>query len=398
MIKKVIAIIMLFSLAVSFESEYSVKAQNGFFTESEPAVTFSPEPAATPSLGPVATPSPEPVATSSPEPTSAASLPPVRTEKPKVTAKPKITAKPKHTKKPKPTAKPKPTPHVVPLKKVTGVELLRYSTNAVRVTWKKQRKAKYYRVYYSKRKKGGYHLAGMTKDTDYLVKRLKNKKTYRFYVQACKQKKKALSDSKPSKIRRMTMKKYRRKIIFAGDSICEGIGYGWAFPRMHSSAEKKTVAYRGLNTITFHTKRVFHGQTGLQRVISEKPYRVYMMLGLNEISYRTSEQILAEYKDLVKSIRLSCPKTDIVLCAISPVTRAENASHPGMSQIPGFNKKLSLMAKKLKMKYFDYTGFLKDSSGHLKAEYAAGDGYHWQSSAYVKFGTIVGKFEKSLEK
>lgn len=56
------------------------------------------------------------------------------------------------------------------------------------------------------------------------------------------------------------------------------------------------------------------------------------------------------------------------------------------------------MAKKMKMKYFDYTAFLKDSGGYLKAQYAEGDGYHWKAPAYVKFGTIVGKYDKSLDR
>lgn len=58
------------------------------------------------------------------------------------------------------------------------------------------------------------------------------------------------------------MKKYQRKVVFAGDSICEGIAYEGGFPTMHLDAKKKVVAYRGLNTVTFHTKRIFKGRTG----------------------------------------------------------------------------------------------------------------------------------------
>lgn len=68
-----------------------------------------------------------------------------------------------------------------------------------------------------------------------------------------------------------------------------------------------------------------------------------------------------------------------------------------MRQIPIFNKKLKKLAKKLGVRYFDYTAFLKDSGGYLKAQYASGDGYHWKPAAYVKFGTITGKFDKELD-
>ena len=290
-----------------------------------------------------------------------------------------------------------PTPEVKKWKKVSGVKLFRYSTHAVKVTWNKHKKANYYRVYYAK-KNGKYYLAGVTKNTHLLVKKLKNHTTYSFYVQACEKKTLSPSDSVPSKTRQMKMKTYQRKIIFAGDSICQGVGYGQAFPQMHSSAKKKTVAYRGLNTVTFHTKRIFNGRTGLQKVVDERPYRVYMMLGMNEIHYRKTSLMIAEYKDMIDYIRKASPNTDIVLCAISPVTRAERARHTGMWQIPVFNKKLKKLAKKVHANYLDYTDFLKDSGGYLKAQYAEGDGYHWKASAYTQFGKVVGKYDKALDR
>ena len=186
------------------------------------------------------------------------SLEPEESAEPLGTPEPTKTPKPTETPEPKET----PKPQVPSLKKVSGVKLVRYSSSAVKVTWKKHKKAKYYRVYYSKKKAGKYQLAGVTKEQHFLVTKLKNKKTYYFYVQACQKKKASLSDSAPSKKAHMTMKTYKRKIIFAGDSICQGVGYGQAFPAMHSSAEKKTVAYKGLNTITFHTKRIFTGKPG----------------------------------------------------------------------------------------------------------------------------------------
>lgn len=319
--------------------------------------------------------------------------PAASTETPNGTEKPAPTISPEATKEPKASDKPK----TGTLKKVTGVALVRYSTHGVKVSWNSHKKAKYYRVYYAKTAKGTYHLAGTTKKTHFLVKHLKNKTKYSFYVKAAKEKKVSEGDSKASAVKKITTKNYRRKIIFAGDSICQGVGYGGAFPKMHSSAKKKTVAYRGLNTITFHTKRIFGGRTGLQKVIAEQPYRVYMMLGMNEIHYRKSRLMIAEYKELIKRIQRESPGTDIVLCAVSPVTRAERVRHPGMWQIPVFNKKLKKLAKKMGLHYLDYTGFLKDSGGYLKGVYAEGDGYHWRSPAYVKFGTVVGEYDRSLD-
>lgn len=327
-----------------------------------------------------------------------ATLEPGITDSPDVTEEPVSTpdpsATPQISSSPKPSASPTKAPDQ--MKAVSGVRVVRYSTHSVKVTWKKHKKAKFYRVYYYK-KNGNARLAGITKGTQYIVKKLKNNTNYYFYVVAGKKKKVSDGDSNPSKKIHIKTKTYVHKTIFAGDSICQGIAYGQAFPQMHFKGKKKVIAYRGLNTVTFHTKRIFEGRTGLQKLISEKPYRVYMMLGINEIHYRSTGSMIAEYKEMIQAIRQGSPDTDIVLCAISPVTRAERARHPGYSQIPTFNQKLKKLAQKTGAVYFDYTAFLKDSSGYLKAGYAERDGYHWKASAYTVFGKVVNKFEKSLD-
>lgn len=354
--------------------------------EEEGAVTTgpapSPEPVQTtePTQSPVPTHTPEPAQTA--EPTQ--SLAPAQT--------PKLTLKPKQTPKPVKTPRPK------TLKKVKGVKLTRYATSAVKITWNKQKKAKYYRVYYSQKKSGSFRSAGVTKDTHYLLKKLKNNTTYYFYVQACEKKKKSDTDSAPSARVHMKTKTYSHKTVFAGDSICQGIGYpGWAYPYMHIPGKKKVVAYRGLNTLTFHTKRIFKGKTGLQKLIAENPYRIYMMLGMNEIHYRKTGDMITEYKGMIQAIRQSCPNTDIVLCAISPVTRAEKARQSGYWQISLFNKKLKKLAKQMKVRYFDYTGFLKDAGGYLKLPYAERDGYHWRMPVYKTFAKVVSEYDRSLD-
>lgn len=329
-------------------------------------------------------------APSAAEPESTAS--PDTTEEPDSTPEPSVI--PNETANPKPSASSTKSP--ARLKTVSGVELLRYSTHSVKVRWNKHKKAKFYRVYFYK-KNGKPRPEGITKSTQYIAGKLKNNTTYYFYVVACKKKKMSDGDSNPSKKVHIKTRTYVHKTIFAGDSICQAVGYGQAFPQMTFAGKKKVIAYRGLNTVTFHTKRIFDGKTGLQKLVAEKPYRAYMMLGMNEIHYRKTSDMIAEYKSIIQALKQGSPDTDIVLCAVSPVTRAEMARNPGYSRIPSFNKELKKLAKKTGTTYFDYTSFLKDSDGHLKAEYAEGDGYHWKASAYTEFGKVVDKFDKSLD-
>ena len=328
------------------------------------------------------------------------SLPPTETLSPENTGVPKQTAQPtqppKPTHAPAQTSQPKATSTPTPLKKVTGLRIIRYSGNTVKITWDKHKKANYYRIYRSGKKESGYHLAGITKKNYFMAKKLKDKKTYYFYVQACQKKKKSATDSRPSPKKQIKMKPYSRKTIFAGDSIAKEATA--ALPYMHIGGIKKIVAERGLKTSTFYTQRVFNGKSGLQKIISEKPYRVYFMLGMNGVHYTSLNSMIADYKYMIQEIRKGSPKTDIVLCAISPVSRAKYAYQPGFKKRPRFNKKLKKLAKQTGTHYFDYTGFLEDSAGFLKTKYAAKDGYHWNHTAYAKFAKKVEKFEKSLDK
>lgn len=316
------------------------------------------------------------------------------TSLPQGTIPPQNTAKPTQTPATIPTVKP--AASATPLKKVTGIKLIRYSTKAVKVTWIKNVEAKYYRVYYSKKKSSSFKCFGVTKENHLLVGKLKNNTDYYFYVQACSKKTKSATDSKASRTVHIKTKTYSRKTVFAGDSITHGMGC--ALPAMHIGGSKKIVAARGLKTNTFYTQRIFNGQTGLQKLISEKPYRIYLMLGMNSILGTSQKDIIADFRHIIQSVQDAYPKTDIVLCAIPPVSRAKKAFQPGFSKVPGVNKKMKQLARQTGTNYFNYTGFLTDSEGYLKAKYSASDGYHWNKAAYAMFSEKVEKFDKSLDR
>lgn len=282
---------------------------------------------------------------------------------------------------------------VVTLKQVEDVKLIRYSTTQVKLVWKGRKQASYYHIYRAAKKGGTYKQVGVTKDTHFLADGLKNGKTYYFKVQACHKKKASDGDGPLSKGHAIKMKTYQRKTVFAGDSVTEGINSN-VRSQIKIGGTKKTIAYRGLNTITFRTRRVFGGKSGLTKLVAEKPYRIYLLLGLNEIHYRTVKQILPEYKGIIRTIKRECPNTDLVVCACSPVTKKERLKRTGFRQIPKYNKELKKLAEKEGVSYLDFTAFLKDKEGYLNPKYSAADGYHWQPSAYKKYAKEIMKYEK----
>ncbi len=283
-----------------------------------------------------------------------------------------------------------------PLDKVTGIELKRTSSNSVKVSWKKTSGAVYYRVYCSE-KKGDYNFTGITKNSWFEAGMMKTGHKYYFYVQACAAKKKSERDSAMSKAAAIKINPLNRVTVFAGDSITSGLSAYQVLDGIGISGTKNVVADIGLNTTTFRTRRVFNGRTGLEQVIAYQPYRVYLMLGMNEIHYRSSETVAAGYEEIVREIKAGTPQTDIVLLAVSPVTKAERNNRSGFAQIPDLNQRIRKIAQNLGVKYYDYTGFLKDADGCLKTELASSDGVHWTASAYHTFADVMEAYDRSLD-
>ena len=286
-----------------------------------------------------------------------------------------------------------------PYTKVSGVRLARDSASSVKVSWNpgKNQQPKYYKVYYTDNAAGDYKLAGTTRDTLYRVSGLQVNRDYYFKVKACAAKKASGMDGALSDAVKIRTVPYNRTTIFAGDSITVGLRTYNILSGMSIQGNKGIVAEVGLNTTTFRTRRVFEGKTGVEAIIAAKPYRVYLMLGDNEIHYRSKEDTVAGYREILKRIQAGTPDTDIVLLAATPVTSAKVASQKGFAQIPAYNESLKALAKSMGVRYFDCTDFLKDSSGWLKTSYAAGDGIHWKVEAYREYARRLEAYDRSLE-
>ena len=286
-----------------------------------------------------------------------------------------------------------------PYTKVSGVRLARDSASSVKVSWNpgKNQQPKYYKVYYTDNAAGDYKLAGTTRDTLYRVSGLQVNRDFYFKVHACAAKIESGMDGALSDAVKIRTAPYNRTTIFAGDSITVGLRTYNILSGMSIQGNKGIVAEVGLNTTTFRTRRVFEGKTGVEAIIAAKPYRVYLMLGDNEIHYRSKEDTVAGYREILKRIQAGTPDTDIVVLAATPVTSAKVASQKGFAQIPAYNESLKALAKSMGVRYFDCTDFLKDSSGWLKTSYAAGDGIHWKVEAYREYARRLEAYDRSLE-
>ncbi len=284
-----------------------------------------------------------------------------------------------------------------PIRPVSEVKLIRYSTSSIKVTWGQNKQAFCYKVYYAKKGSGKYRLAGITQNTWYRVEGLKNGQAYSFRIKACNAKKASRLDSPLSEPESMTARNYERMTVFAGDSITTGLSSYGIVNEIAIGGKKDVVASIGLNTTTFRTRREFAGLSALGKVIADHPYRAYLMIGTNEIGYRGVEDVIDGYREIIQLLKTDCPDTDVVVLAVPPVTAAKQSQSKGFAQIPALNRKLQAMAAELGANYFDYTQVLKDTNGCLQEQYAAADGIHWTVAAYRLFAAQIETYDKSLD-
>ena len=296
---------------------------------------------------------------------------------------------------------------LVTLKKVTGVKLKALKSGQMKLTWNGNKKATGYTVYRAVAKKKTSSLkykkykTFSKKDTLKLIDCVKSNKYYSYKIVANKEKLKgqeAVISKQSLKISRKTW-----TTVVAGDSLMGALSpaeYN-AITDIKISGTKKVVAYKGLNTLTFQTKSLsrFGNKTGLDRVISYKPNRLYLMLGMNEYGWRRWSDTFRYYEEIIEAIKYESPKTQIILLCVSPVTPKAIRNEPGLRKWKSFNTELKKFAEDQDVIYCDsYLSKFLNKNGYLVEAYSSGGGVHWPRSGYRVFGDCMTKYDNALER
>ena len=258
------------------------------------------------------------------------------------------------------------------------------------VKWKKADKAKKYFVYRSKKKNSGYKkIAELDSKTfSYTDKKASAHKSYYYIVRGSRK-----LNGKTVLGRKSTPVKIKAKTtVLVGDSIMEGVKLYKALPG------GKFVEKVGMGTYTFYERNYFKvGKstvTGVEKVISYKPDRVFIMLGMNEAAYKGNKGMIEYYEYAIEDIQDACKGVEIIILPISPTKANSGSSIPKKKRILSFNKAAKKMAKRMGVEYYDYTAPFKDSNGYLLNKYDGGDGCHWQPSSCKLFINQLNKYIK----
>ena len=126
-----------------------------------------------------------------------------------------------------------------------------------------------------------------------------------------------------------------------------------------------------------------------ERVYIYNPTKVFLMIGTNDLSHRTDEEIVKDIKRTVKSIHKNRPKTTVYVESVYPVNKNTEedkivdwmVGERDNERISGLNKKIKEMCKKEKTGYIDIYDLLTDEEGMLNVDYTV-DGLHINEEGY----------------
>lgn len=162
-------------------------------------------------------------------------------------------------------------------------------------------------------------------------------------------------------------------IIFLGNSITDGGNFEELFKR-------EDVKNRGIRS------DIIPGvQKRLEQVVKGHPKKIFLLIGINDVSHGHSVDKLAErYETLVNEIRHRSPETQLYLQSIMPINNDYGVYRNLKGKentIVEFNKRIKEIAEKNDLEYIDLWPFLADKNGKLNKKYT-NDGLHLTGPGY----------------
>ncbi len=172
--------------------------------------------------------------------------------------------------------------------------------------------------------------------------------------------------------------------VFIGDSRTEGL-------RNYDGLSGATYyAVKGLMVNTIFTKPAITlngSKVTVMQALKQKKYgKVYIMLGVNELGWSSSETFFQDYGKAIDQIKKDQSKAEIYVQSILPVTAKKSASDKvyNNKQIDYYNRELKKMAEKKEVHFLEVNKAVSDEKGNLP-ENASVDGIHLNSDYCKKW-------------
>ncbi|MBR6637477.1 MAG: lipase, partial [Lachnospiraceae bacterium] len=132
------------------------------------------------------------------------------------------------------------------------------------------------------------------------------------------------------------------------------------------------------------------GKIGISDLLKTKSYgKVYVMLGINEISYSFNGTV-KKYKALLDEIRETQPNADIYIQANLHVTkeRSDKDQYVNNANLDKFNNAIAQFADNKTIFYIDPNEYFDDAEGNLSTEYCS-DASHIRTKYYKEWSKWI---------
>lgn len=267
----------------------------------------------------------------------------------------------------------------------------------VKIKWNRVKKANSYKVYRATTKGGTYSLLTSTTAKNYVDTNTVGGQKYYYKVQAVRTVAGSMGESSLSKAKYVKAATKDLSIVVAGECYVEGIEL-WAknqYPKGTHFVSSVGVSSSGfINTKKFKVNG--KSATGIEKVASYNPDRVYFLIGMNESGTDNTTPTINNFKTMINKLKKKNKNVQIVLLPIAPTGKRSTANVPKKSQRLKFNKAYSdLAAATDNVYYYDYTGLFDDGKGYLKSSCDGGDGCHWTSTATINFSKSLMDWSKN---
>lgn len=166
------------------------------------------------------------------------------------------------------------------------------------------------------------------------------------------------------------------EIIFLGDSITEAGAWSELF-------NKPLIINRGIagDTSSGLLRR-------LEEVLRSNPAKIFLMIGVNDLLFVGSGDILKNYEAIIKQIKEKSPDTKLYLQSVLPVNREVSLIPIKNETINDLNTGIQELAEKYDLPYLDIHQLLKDDKGQLNEKYTS-DGIHLNGAAYLTWTKAI---------
>jgi lysophospholipase L1-like esterase len=167
----------------------------------------------------------------------------------------------------------------------------------------------------------------------------------------------------------------KAKTVFLGNSITE-------FGDWQKLLNDTTIINRGIAG-----DNTFGVLKRLNEVIKLKPSKLFIKIGINDISQNIPIEIIAKnISFIIERVKVGSPKTKIYIHSVLPTNDNVRMEYPDAYQkndkVILLNEAIQKEAKKQKVVYIDIHSIFKDKFGQLNEKYAVSDGLHLNDAGY----------------